>query len=57
MAAIVSLKNIVKRYMRGEQNVKVLHSLNLEVPAGRVSGAHGAVGLRQDDAPESDRRA
>ena len=34
MAAVVSLKNVVKRYTRGKQQVEVLHALDLEVESG-----------------------
>ena len=34
MSALVSLRNIVKRYTRGKQQVEVLHSLNLDIPEG-----------------------
>ena len=45
MSAIVSLRNVVKRYTRGKQQVEVLHSLNLDIPEGGVPR------------PEWDRRA
>jgi putative ABC transport system ATP-binding protein len=44
MAAIVSLKNVVKRYTRGKQSVEVLHSLNLEVPQGEFLALMGPSG-------------
>lgn len=44
MTAIVSLKNVVKRYLRGKQSVEVLHGLNLEVPAGDFVALMGPSG-------------
>src|SRR5687768_18548618 len=44
MTAIVSLKNVVKRYMRGKQSVEVLHGLNLEVPEGDFVALMGPSG-------------
>jgi putative ABC transport system ATP-binding protein len=44
MAAVVSLRNVVKRYTRGKQNVEVLHSLNLDVPAGEFLALMGPSG-------------
>ena len=40
----VSLKNVVKRYKRGKQQVEVLHSLNLEVEAGEFLALMGPSG-------------
>ncbi len=34
MATVVSLHNVVKRYIRGKQKVEVLHSLDLTVESG-----------------------
>ena len=42
--AIASLKNIVKRYTRGKQNIEVLHSLNLEIPPGEFLALMGPSG-------------
>ena len=42
--AIVSLKNIVKRYTRGKQRVEVLHALNLEIPQGEFLALMGPSG-------------
>src|SRR5450631_1862540 len=42
--AIASLKNIVKRYTRGKQNIEVLHSLNLEIPDGEFLALMGPSG-------------
>jgi putative ABC transport system ATP-binding protein len=44
MADVVSLRNVVKRYTRGNQNVEVLHSLNLDVPAGEFLALMGPSG-------------
>jgi putative ABC transport system ATP-binding protein len=44
MTAIVSLKNVVKRYMRGKQSVEVLHGLDLEVPEGDFVALMGPSG-------------
>jgi putative ABC transport system ATP-binding protein len=42
--AIVSLRNIVKRYTRGTQSVEVLHALNLEIPEGEFLALMGPSG-------------
>ena len=44
MTSVVSLRNVVKRYTRGKQNVEVLHSLNLDVPAGEFLALMGPSG-------------
>ena len=44
MAALVSIKNLVKNYVRGKQRVEVLHSLNLEVEAGQFLALMGPSG-------------
>jgi putative ABC transport system ATP-binding protein len=44
MTAIVSLKNVVKRYQRGKQHVEVLHGLNMEVPQGEFVALMGPSG-------------
>jgi putative ABC transport system ATP-binding protein len=44
MTSLVSLRNVVKRYTRGKQNVEVLHSLNLDVPAGEFLALMGPSG-------------
>ena len=44
MPAIVSLRNIVKRYTRGKQSVEVLHGLNLEIPQGEFLALMGPSG-------------
>jgi putative ABC transport system ATP-binding protein len=44
MTSAVSLKNIVKRYMRGKQSVEVLHGLNLDIPAGEFVALMGPSG-------------
>ena len=54
---IVSLRNVVKHYTRGKQDVPVLDGLDLDIAAGRVRRAHGPERIRQDHAPQSDRRA
>ena len=43
MTSAVSLKNVVKRYMRGKQSVEVLHGLDLEIPAGEFVHFFGDV--------------
>ena len=42
--AIASLKNIVKRYTRGKQDIEVLHALNLEIPDGEFLALMGPSG-------------
>jgi putative ABC transport system ATP-binding protein len=44
MTAVVSLKNVVKRYMRGKQRVEVLHALDLEVQSGEFLALMGPSG-------------
>ncbi|MFO7275806.1 MAG: ABC transporter ATP-binding protein [Pseudomonadota bacterium] len=44
MAAIVSLKNVVKRYVRGKQRVEVLHGVDLECEAGEFLALMGPSG-------------
>ena len=44
MAAVVSLKNVVKRYTRGKQQVEVLHSLDLTVESGDFLALMGPSG-------------
>ncbi len=44
MTAVVELKNVVKRYTRGKQQVEVLHGLNLEVAAGEFLALMGPSG-------------
>ena len=44
MSAAVSLRNVVKRYIRGKQSVEVLHQLNLEIPQGEFLALMGPSG-------------
>ncbi|HEX7080804.1 MAG TPA: ABC transporter ATP-binding protein [Gammaproteobacteria bacterium] len=44
MAAIVSIRNVVKGYVRGKQRVEVLHGLNLEVEQGEFLALMGPSG-------------
>jgi putative ABC transport system ATP-binding protein len=44
MAAIVELKNIVKSYRRGTQNVEVLHGVNLGIEQGEFLALMGPSG-------------
>lgn len=44
MTAVVQLKNVVKRYTRGKQQVEVLHGLNLEVASGEFVALMGPSG-------------
>jgi len=44
MAAVVSLKNVIKRYTRGKQQVEVLHGLDLEVESGEFLALMGPSG-------------
>ncbi len=44
MTALVSLKNVVKRYVRGKQKVEVLHRLDLEIEAGEFLALMGPSG-------------
>jgi putative ABC transport system ATP-binding protein len=44
MTAIVSLRNVVKRYTRGKQSVEVLHGINLDIEAGDFVALMGPSG-------------
>src|SRR5258708_22904896 len=44
MAALVSLRYIVKSYIRGKQRVEVLHGMNLEIGAGEFLALMGRSG-------------
>ncbi|MGH8141022.1 MAG: ABC transporter ATP-binding protein, partial [Steroidobacteraceae bacterium] len=44
MASVVSLHNVVKRYIRGKQSIEVLHQLDLEIPAGEFLALMGPSG-------------
>ena len=44
MTTLVSVKNVVKRYIRGKQKVEVLHSLNLDIEAGEFLALMGPSG-------------
>jgi putative ABC transport system ATP-binding protein len=44
MPAIITLKNVVKRYVRGNQRVEVLHKLDLEVENGEFIALMGPSG-------------
>jgi putative ABC transport system ATP-binding protein len=44
MTAVVSLRNVVKRYIRGKQSVEVLHQLNLEIAQGEFVALMGPSG-------------
>ena len=53
---LVHVQGVDKTFHRGSEEIHVLAGLDLEVPAGRVPRADGAVRLGQDHAAESDRR-
>ena len=44
MTAIVSLRNVVKRYTRGKQTVEVLHGINLDIEGGDFVALMGPSG-------------
>ncbi len=44
MAPVVSLHNVIKRYVRGKQTIEVLHQLDLEVPAAQFLALMGPSG-------------
>ena len=57
MTAVVSLKNVVKRYTRGKQQVEVLHGLNLTVESGEFLALMGPSGSGNGRLIEADARA
>jgi putative ABC transport system ATP-binding protein len=44
MTTLVSVKNVVKRYIRGKQKVEVLHGLDLDIAAGEFLALMGPSG-------------
>src|SRR5579859_5801148 len=44
MSSVISLKNVVKSYVRGKQKVEVLHQLDLEIPKGDFVALMGPSG-------------
>ena len=44
MSSLVSIKNVVKAYVRGKQRVEVLHGVNLEVQPGEFVSLMGPSG-------------
>ena len=44
MSAIVTLKNVLKRYRRGKEQVEVLHALDLEIAEGEFVAIMGPSG-------------
>jgi putative ABC transport system ATP-binding protein len=44
MSAAVTLRNVVKRYVRGKQSVQVLHALDLDIPEGEFLALMGPSG-------------
>src|SRR6476660_7768488 len=44
MSALVSIRNVIKGYVRGKQRVEVLHALNLDVDAGEFLALMGPSG-------------
>ncbi|MGH8255800.1 MAG: ABC transporter ATP-binding protein [Steroidobacteraceae bacterium] len=44
MASVVSLHNVIKRYIRGKQVIEVLHQLDLEIPSGEFLALMGPSG-------------
>ena len=44
MSALVSIRNVVKGYVRGKQRVEVLHGINLEVQSGEFLALMGPSG-------------
>jgi len=44
MSTLVSIRNVVKGYVRGKQRVEVLHGINLEVEAGEFLALMGPSG-------------
>ena len=54
--AVVSLKGIVKRYVRGKQRVQVLHGIDLQIRAGEFLALMGPSGIGKNHVAQSDRR-
>src|SRR4051794_22348103 len=44
MSVLVSIRNVIKGYVRGKQRVEVLHALNLDVDAGEFLALMGPSG-------------
>src|SRR6185312_3745861 len=44
MSTLVSIRNVIKGYVRGRQRVEVLHALNLDVDAGEFLALMGPSG-------------
>src|SRR5690348_18272363 len=44
LESLVSLRNVVKRYVRGKQIIEVLHQLDLDVPARQFLALMGPSG-------------
>ncbi len=51
---VVQARNVSKVFKRDAFEVKALDDVSIEIAERRVSCAHGAVGLRQDNAAEYD---
>ena len=44
MSALISIRDVTKRYTRGKQQVEVLHGINLEIPKGDFVALMGPSG-------------
>ena len=52
MTKLIELKGINKTYKNGDQELRVLKDIDLEVEEGRICGHYGSIGLRKIDLDE-----
>ena len=56
METLVDIRDVHKTFTRGDEKIDVLQGLDVEIAKRRVPRPHGAVGLRQVDPAQPDRR-